>query len=165
MTASQDSLATKTACLPDGFSLAFLTAESAPALYSVDTACFATPWSLASFTEALSQSGYTFLGAFDGEGTLVGYIGALAVLDEADITGVAVLPTLRRKGLADLLLAALIEEMKAKGIGVIHLEVREGNEAAKALYRKHGFMPVGKRARYYRLPTEDACLMSLCLRS
>ena len=43
------------------------------------------------------------------------------------------------------------------------LEVRAGNEPAIALYRKHGFVEVGRRKNYYEKPREDAILMTLVL--
>jgi ribosomal protein S18 acetylase RimI-like enzyme len=39
------------------------------------------------------------------------------------------------------------------------LEVRASNAAARALYASAGFVAVGRRARYYRDPDEDAVVM------
>ena len=50
--------------------------------------------------------------------------------------------------------------MKAKGVTTIHLEVRESNTAAIALYEKYGFIRDGLRRGYYEEPKEDALLMS-----
>ena len=43
-------------------------------------------------------------------------------------------------------------------------EVREHNEPAIALYRKHGFSPVGLRKNYYEAPVENALLMTKYLK-
>jgi ribosomal-protein-alanine N-acetyltransferase len=40
------------------------------------------------------------------------------------------------------------------------LEVRESNEAARALYRAYGFYEVGRRKRYYPDNREDAVIMT-----
>jgi len=40
------------------------------------------------------------------------------------------------------------------------LEVRVGNDAAKALYRSFGFTVAGRRPRYYTDDGEDAYVMS-----
>ena len=45
------------------------------------------------------------------------------------------------------------------------LEVRAGNSAAQALYRRCGFVVEGRRRRYYASPVEDALLMAVSLRS
>jgi ribosomal-protein-alanine N-acetyltransferase len=43
------------------------------------------------------------------------------------------------------------------------LEVRASSAAPIALYTKLGFAPVGRRARYYKQPEEDAIMMRLAL--
>ncbi len=45
----------------------------------------------------------------------------------------------------------------------MYLEVREGNEPAKALYRKLGFGTIGRRKRYYTETNEDALVMWLSI--
>ncbi len=44
------------------------------------------------------------------------------------------------------------------------LEVRQSNETAQRLYTRHGFVPIGRRRRYYQAPPEDAVVMRLTLR-
>jgi len=39
------------------------------------------------------------------------------------------------------------------------LEVREGNEGARRLYRLYGFREIGKRRGYYADTGEDAIIM------
>jgi ribosomal-protein-alanine N-acetyltransferase len=41
------------------------------------------------------------------------------------------------------------------------LEVRESNLPAQEMYRKFGYVEVGRRKRYYRDNNEDAILMNL----
>jgi [ribosomal protein S18]-alanine N-acetyltransferase len=43
------------------------------------------------------------------------------------------------------------------------LEVRSANLPAQALYQKHGFRAIARRADYYSEPREDAVVMSLVL--
>ena len=81
------------------------------------------------------------------------------VLDEADITNVAVLPSHRKKGIAGKLLKQLLEEAKKQNLHRIYLEVRASNIAAVTLYEHAGFKEVGKRKNYYEHPQEDARLM------
>lgn len=40
------------------------------------------------------------------------------------------------------------------------LEVRASNQAARALYEKHGYCPVGYRRGFYIKPAEDAVLLT-----
>jgi ribosomal-protein-alanine N-acetyltransferase len=50
---------------------------------------------------------------------------------------------------------------KTRGATRAVLEVREGNEAARRLYLKLGFVVLGRRRDYYREPLEDA-LTQVC---
>ena len=53
------------------------------------------------------------------------------------------------------------EAVTARGATECFLEVRVSNGAAQSLYRQRGFAVVGRRPRYYSLPTEDALVMRL----
>jgi [ribosomal protein S18]-alanine N-acetyltransferase len=99
--------------------------------------------------------------AGDGRRRIVGYGGAILLTDEAHIANVAVLPDQRRSGIGARLVSALLEESRARGATAATLEVRTGNIAARALYRRLGFVPVGTRPAYYTDTGEDAIIMWL----
>lgn len=143
-------------------SLRRLSRSDATALADIDAVCFSVPWRKTSFEEALDGVGYAFFGYFEGE-RLLGYAGMLAVLDEADVTNIAVLPEARRRGVGRCLVEALIAEAVVRGVKLLHLEVRESNTVARALYESLGFVTDGRRKGYYRQPTEDAVLMTLVI--
>ena len=88
----------------------------------------------------------------------------MTVLDEGYISNVAVAPEHRRKGCADALITALLSRAALRELSFVTLEVREHNEPAIALYRKHGFVPVGLRKNYYEAPVENALLMTCYLK-
>ena len=50
---------------------------------------------------------------------------------------------------------------RAEGAQRAFLEVRAGNAAAQAMYRKYGFTVAGVRRGYYKDNNEDAFLMNL----
>jgi ribosomal protein S18 acetylase RimI-like enzyme len=58
-------------------------------------------------------------------------------------------------------LSAALSWARDCGIISIYLEARKSNEAAIALYKKHGFDQVGQRKNYYADPAEDAILMAV----
>ncbi|MBR0409509.1 MAG: ribosomal protein S18-alanine N-acetyltransferase [Eubacterium sp.] len=120
--------------------------------------CFAAPWSLQSIEEMFERPGYYNLVARQ-DGGIIGYIGILAVLDEADITNVAVHPDHRRRQVGRALLHELLELAGQKGIRHIYLEVRRSNEAAIHLYESAGFSGIDIRKNYYEHPAEDAVIM------
>ena len=110
--------------------------------------CFSVPWSVDALKEMFHTKGYcSFLAKEETE--VIGYIGMKVVLDEADITNVAVLPAYRKKGIARKLLQQLLDEARQQGIYSIYLEVRDSNAAAITLYKHAGFKEVGKRKNYY----------------
>lgn len=116
-------------------------------------------WSANSLKESLQTDGANFFVALcDGE--IAGYVGMNTVLDEGYITNVAVSGKFRRKGIADGLISKLDECMVEKDLSFISLEVRVSNTPAISLYEKNGYKNVGKRKEFYRLPTEDAYIMT-----
>lgn len=120
--------------------------------------CFSVPWSVEGLKEMFHTEGYcSFLAQEEEE--VIGYVGMKMVLDEADITNVAVLPSHRKKGIAGKLLKQLLEEAKKQNLHSIYLEVRASNIAALTLYEHAGFKEVGQRKNYYDNPREDARLM------
>jgi [ribosomal protein S18]-alanine N-acetyltransferase len=78
-------------------------------------------------------------------GMLLGRITA----DEAEVLTLAVAPPVRRQGVAPGLLRATSARVRANGGTAMFLEVAIGNAAALALYRREGFIEVGRRRHYY----------------
>ena len=120
--------------------------------------CFSDPWSEASIASELSNPLSCWLVAVEGE-KLAGYIGSQTVMGETDMMNVAVNPDFRRQGVAQTLILALVEALKARGSHWLMLEVRDSNVPARALYEKLGFAEVGRRKNYYRSPKEDALIL------
>ena len=126
---------------------------------ALERECFSTPWSEAMLTEALFDSQASFIVAESEEGGVLGYAGLQVVLDEGYIDNVAVRPSCRRQGIGDRLLDVFCRFGQAH-LAFLTLEVRPSNQAAVALYCKHGFQEAGRRKDYYQDPTEDALLLT-----
>ncbi len=90
---------------------------------------------------------------------IVGYAGLMVSFEDAHVTNIAVDPEWQRHGIATRLLVALAREALARGVQHLTLEVRTSNTAAKNLYRRFGFAPVGVRKNYYPETNEDAIVM------
>lgn len=133
------------------------------AIEELEKQCFSQPWTREQLISQLPDEQHEFLAALH-EGRPVGYVGMMCVLDEGYIANVAVSPDWRRQGIGDALIAELLRRAVSRELAFVTLEVRAGNEAAKALYAKHGFVPVGLRKKYYASPTEDAVLMTKFLK-
>jgi ribosomal-protein-alanine N-acetyltransferase len=91
---------------------------------------------------------------------VLGYGGFWLIVDEAHISTIATAPPWRGRGLGELLLLAMIEKGLSLGAHIITLEVRVSNSVAQNLYRKYGFVIVGRRKHYYRDNGEDAFIMT-----
>jgi [ribosomal protein S18]-alanine N-acetyltransferase len=102
------------------------------------------PWSGTEIASLLSEQ-TTFLIA-DAAGFALGR----AVADEAELLTLAVSPALRRAGTGARLLTEFLAEAARRGAATIFLEVAADNDAALALYRRHGFSEAGRRRGYYR---------------
>jgi ribosomal-protein-alanine acetyltransferase len=104
------------------------------------------------------------VGATEGvaatEAPVLGFACAVAVADEVELQGIAVDPTVRRRGIGAALLETLVEWAREAGYRTLHLEVRAGNLPALALYRHFGFVQVGLRRAYYQDNGEDALLLT-----
>lgn len=90
---------------------------------------------------------------------LVGYAGGWVVDGDVQILKVAVVPDMRRCGIARELLARVAGDARNLGASTSSLEVRAGNAGAQALYERLGYKSLGKRPRYYS-DGEDAVIMS-----
>lgn len=143
-------------------------------VHAIESEVYRRGWSRDVFaTELDRRDGRHYLVATVPRGWLglrrriIGYGGSMMVEDEAHITTVVVAPEARRRGVASVLLAALLDQAIEHGATAATLEVRAGNHAAYRLYRRFGFAPVGTRRGYYpdgptgRSGNEDAIIMWL----
>jgi ribosomal-protein-alanine N-acetyltransferase len=81
----------------------------------------------------------------------------------AELESVAVEAAARRSGVGRVLCGSVADWCRKLGAAELELEVRAGSMGAIALYTGLGFVGIGRRARYYREPVEDALLMRLDL--
>jgi ribosomal-protein-alanine N-acetyltransferase len=91
------------------------------------------------------------------DGVVGGYVIAIRAADEAEILNLCVALTARRAGTGSALVRAIIGRLAALGARHAYLEVRSSIAAARRLYEREGFEPVGRRRGYYRRPVEDDC--------
>ena len=122
---------------------------------ALERECFSFPWSENSIRSELTNELSLWLVAVE-ENRVLGYVGSQTVLGESDMLNLAVRSDCRRRGIGKALVEALCAALQAENAVCLTLEVRASNEAAKALYAALGFIPVGRRPRYYTRPTEDA---------
>ncbi len=142
-------------------SLRYMEKEDIDGVLTVEKESFSTPWTEKLFLDEVENPRTVYYVAETESGEIAGYGGMWHVVDEGQITNIAVKKAFRGEGVGSKLLGSLINWAKDNGIRVIELEVRAGNTAALGLYNKYGFNAVGRRKDYYKNPTEDAILMDL----
>ena len=148
------------------------TTADVEAIYEIETLCFADPWSLESIRFEMEENPAAFyvVAQVDGDagdtdsadgdaGLVIGYAGLWWIHDEGHITNVAVRPGYRNRRIGSHIIEALLDYTEGEGIDSYTLEVRESNDAARALYEKYGFTVEGVRKEYYRDNKEDAYIM------
>jgi [ribosomal protein S18]-alanine N-acetyltransferase len=96
----------------------------------------------------------------DEESSVVGFLVARRVVNEIEVLNFAVSPKARGRGMGAMLLRESLRWGTEFGAVQAILEVRASNGAALRFYERHNFQIVGRRARYYNGPTEDALLLS-----
>lgn len=129
-------------------------------IVDLENSSFTIPWSKKSFEDELKNKNAVYFVAVSDD-TVMGYLGMWKIIDEADITNIAVSPQFRRSGVATLLLEHLIDYCKENNLMRITLEVRKSNTAAINLYEKFGFKNIGMRKAYYADNREDALIMDI----
>lgn len=132
-----------------------LEVSDVPAAAALEEAAQPKPWSERLFLDELSAEGRTYLAA-EME-SLVGFGGVMVVGEEAHLTNLLVEPESRGQGVGRRLMEALFEAARTAGARHLTLEVRSGNQAARALYASLGLAPVGVRPGYYG--DDDALIM------
>jgi [ribosomal protein S18]-alanine N-acetyltransferase len=134
--------------------------EDLDAVHRIELASFSSPWPPNAYRSELQTNRLAsyLVARIDGE--IVAYGGMWLMVDEAHITTFAVHPAWRRQRVGERLLLAFLDLAVARHAREATLEVRLSNIAARRLYEKYGFRPVGLRPRYYSDNGEDALIMT-----
>jgi ribosomal-protein-alanine N-acetyltransferase len=134
--------------------------EDVEEVQRIEEASFSTPWPPNAYRSELMTNKLAAYLVIRAEGRIVAYGGMWLMVDEAHITTFAVHPAWRRQRLGERLLLAFLDLAKDRHAREATLEVRLSNVAARRLYEKYGFRPVGLRPRYYSDNNEDALIMT-----
>jgi ribosomal-protein-alanine N-acetyltransferase len=144
------------------------TVEALPDILHIEEACFSAPWTRKMLEAELSGNPFAhFLLAKQvspgevGFISIVGYLCFWVVFEEVRLMNLAVIETMRHKGIARALVMQALEMGLAQAARCAVLELRASNHAAHTLYRSLGFRDVSTRPTYYTNPIEDALLMEL----
>lgn len=135
-----------------------MTPEDIDEVHAIEARVYTQPWTVNLFRGELMMPDKRIYLAARIDGQLAGYAGLMVVDGEAHVTTLAVDEPWQKQGVGSLLVLRLIELAILKRVHWLTLEVRESNEAARALYAKFGFKKIGVRPKYYA-DGEDAVIM------
>ena len=119
-------------------------------------------WTSDHWERELSEPDRICVGIAASKDALIAVSCGWVVLDELQITVLAVDPEQRRRGLGRAVLEELLGDASNAGVRQAILDVAEDNLAANSLYSSCGFRTIGRRASYYR-DGKDALIQSLDL--
>lgn len=137
-----------------------MTADDIDAVAAAERRAYAFPWSRGNFADSLAAGHDAWLALEYGQ--MIGYAVTMQVLDEVHLLNITVLPELQRKGRGSTLLQHLFALARTRSATRMLLEVRPGNISGQALYKRHGFLEIGRRRDYYpaHQGREDAIVMA-----
>lgn len=131
------------------------------AVVRIERASFDQPWPYTAFERFLDEPGFLVATRDDGVvGYVVGDVTPNFGRDIGHVKDLAVADAARRRGIGRSLLVRSLVALAVAGAEVVKLEVREGNDAARTLYRDVGFETARRVPRYYQ-DGEDALVMVL----
>ena len=134
--------------------------KDVPKVVEVDQASFPTPWKQETYEHEISTNNYAQYFIVETEdGHLIGYVGLWLVLEEAQITNIAIHPKYRGYKIGEKLFGFAMQYAMNQGAKRLSLEVRVSNIIAQKMYRKFGLVPGGIRKGYYPDNGEDAIVM------
>jgi len=132
--------------------------EDIPTIMILEKELFSTAWEEEMFIEEIEKQ-YAYVLEIKNE--IIGYICGWKILDEFNITNIAIAAAFQGKGVGKALVQFLMSKLLDENCFKYFLEVRESNHAAKKLFEKMGFNVVGVRKKYYHSPQEDALVLGL----
>jgi len=136
------------------FEIVPLETDDLPQAAAIHRLRFASPWSDGELHSLLVQD--TVFGFVarqsnaHGRPLTGGFVLSRVAAGEAEILTIGVDPRFARVGLGWRLMRAALREARDQAAEAVFLEVDETNVAAIGLYRKLGFVDVGKRRAYYQ---------------
>lgn len=139
--------------------IAAMKQEHIDEVLKIEETCFHIPWTREDFQREINENKMAIYRIASVHGKIVGYAGMWHVVNEGQVTNVAVLPEYRRHGVGNAIMEEFIKIAKEYEMIGITLEVKMSNLPAQMLYTKFGFKPEGFRKNYYKDTNEDAIIM------
>jgi ribosomal-protein-alanine N-acetyltransferase len=135
--------------------------EDLAAVVRNETRSYAFPWTPGQLADSIA--GRDLCCVVQEAGAIVGHGIVSHGAGEAHLLNVCITRDRQGRGYGRVLLDFLVEDLRAREVRTIFLEVRPSNHAAIRLYETAGFVEIGLRPNYYPAATghEDARVMAM----
>jgi len=130
-----------------------------PEILVIERQQFPEPWTRGMLLEEITNEQTRRYTVAELDGTIIGYLGVMFVMDELHINTIGTLSGYEGRGVATSLLEEMWPVALARGVARASLEVAVSNTRAQSLYYRFGFVPVGVRKNYYQKIKEDALVL------
>ncbi|MBZ0215736.1 MAG: GNAT family N-acetyltransferase [Fimbriimonadaceae bacterium] len=131
-----------------GGSIRAIREDDFAAMARLHAAAFVKHWSADAIGSLAESPGVFGLVALHRSGSIAGFVLARIAAREGEILTIVVASDSRQQGIATDLLERAIEIFSRYATEAVFLEVAEVNEAAIKLYKRQGFVEIGKRPNY-----------------
>lgn len=118
-------------------------------IQKLEEVCFESFWTVDDFKGQLEHNPFGVFFCIYQDSNLVGYCFSWEIFESCQIVRIAVHPQYRNQGIASLLLEKVEEHARGSECETFSLEVRESNQAAIGLYKKHGLTVMNIKEKYY----------------
>lgn len=125
----------------------------------VEVAVYDSPWPQDIFFREITENKHAHYFVAVRDGYIIGYGGMWLVVDDAQITNIAIHPAWRGYKYGEALFRTMFDYGIYHGMRRLSLEVRESNVVAQRMYEKFGMVRAGIRKNYYTDNQEDAVVM------
>jgi ribosomal-protein-alanine N-acetyltransferase len=117
---------------------------------AIEAATYPDPWPYEALAFELKQNPFCRCFVAEDGGGVAGYAFVWVVYEMAHLINIAVAADRRGEGFGEALLRHVLACARGSGAEMIHLEVRDNNTPAVALYQKYGFAIRGRKESYYK---------------
>ena len=120
----------------------------------IENELFSPPWTKEGFFTYLTRKDAMFL-VVEEKGEILAYCGLIMVLDEGDITNVAVRPDRQKEGIGHFLMDSLIRLAEQQGVTTIHLQA---TGLPSVFMKEWDLQKTGSARNIIRIPWKMLCL-------
>src|SRR5699024_277992 len=136
-----------------------MTGNDIDAVLELDLKCFSAPCNREIYEKEVNENDFAHYFIIKTDEKVIGYVVLWLVLEDAQVTNIAIAPEYRGYGIGEQLFGFALQYLLKQGAKQLSLEVRKSNEVAQNLYKKFGLKKGGVRKNYYPDNGEDAFVM------